>query len=197
MNQAQLHELIGSRICHDLISPLGAISNGLELVSLSGQELSPELRIIAESVENANARIRFFRVAYGMAAPDQMVSAAEARSILDDINSGGRITTSWDIERDQPRTVTKLAFLLIQCFETALPRGGMIRVAEMAGEWSISCEAERLSIDPDLWQALSKPAVAGPDRADKVQFVLAPMVAQAMNRQLRLDCADHTARLRF
>ena len=51
-----LNSLIGSRICHDLISPLGAIGNGLELLSMSGFDGAPEIALIAESVENANSR---------------------------------------------------------------------------------------------------------------------------------------------
>ena len=47
--------LLGSRICHDLISPIGAISNGVELMQMSGADSSPELALISESVESANA----------------------------------------------------------------------------------------------------------------------------------------------
>ncbi|MEO0403208.1 MAG: histidine phosphotransferase, partial [Pseudomonadota bacterium] len=62
-----LAALIGSRICHDLISPIGAINNGLELLGMSDQRDGPEIDLISESVENASARIRFFRIAYGAA----------------------------------------------------------------------------------------------------------------------------------
>ena len=61
----ELNDLIGSRICHDLISPLGAIGNGVELLTMSGMTEVPEMTLISESVENANARIRFFRIAFG------------------------------------------------------------------------------------------------------------------------------------
>jgi histidine phosphotransferase ChpT len=62
----EIAALIASRICHDLISPIGAIGNGMELMALSsGQEQSsPELDLISQSVENANARIRFFRIGF-------------------------------------------------------------------------------------------------------------------------------------
>ena len=60
-----LSALIGSRICHDLINPLGAIANGVELIALTVAEQTPEMLLFAESVEAANARIEFFRLAYG------------------------------------------------------------------------------------------------------------------------------------
>ena len=62
-----LSALIGSRICHDLISPIGAINNGLELLGMSGNTPGPEMELIHDSVGNASARIRYFRVAFGAA----------------------------------------------------------------------------------------------------------------------------------
>ena len=76
-----LAALIGSRICHDLISPIGAIGNGLELLSMSGAG-GPEVALISDSVANANARIRFFRIAFGHASPEQGTSRSEILSIL-------------------------------------------------------------------------------------------------------------------
>ena len=65
--------LIRSRICHDLISPIGAIGNGVELLTMSASAGgSPELDLIADSVHNANARIRFFRIAYGAVIPPKI-----------------------------------------------------------------------------------------------------------------------------
>ena len=64
-----LAALIGSRICHDLISPIGAVTNGLELMSMAGGT-GPELELVNESAANANARIRLFRLAFGQATTD-------------------------------------------------------------------------------------------------------------------------------
>lgn len=77
-----LTALLGSRICHDLISPIGAIGNGLELLMMDGSSTSPEMVLISESVAHADARIRFFRVAYGMAQADHRIGKAEVQSVL-------------------------------------------------------------------------------------------------------------------
>lgn len=90
-NRNNLTALIGSRICHDLISPIGAIANGLELMQMSGSPLTAEMALITDSVQNANARIRFFRVAYGHAAAQQMMGRAEIIGILQDIAQGARV----------------------------------------------------------------------------------------------------------
>ena len=79
-----LSSLVGSRICHDLISPIGAIGNGVELLQMAPRDSAAELDLITDSVDNAAARIRFFRVAFG-AAGDQMMGRAEVISILSDL----------------------------------------------------------------------------------------------------------------
>ena len=128
-----LTDLIGSRICHDLISPLGAISNGVELLSMSGGPVGPEMNLISESVENANARIRFFRIAFGAAKATQIIGQSEVTSILQDLSRGGRLVTDWQAAGDMSRQYVKLAFLLHQCFESAMPWGGKITVSAVGG----------------------------------------------------------------
>jgi histidine phosphotransferase ChpT len=75
IDEVDLCALIGSRLCHDLVSPVGAIGNGVELLSMEGAGApmpagAAELSLVRESVENAQARLRFFRIAFGDAAPD-------------------------------------------------------------------------------------------------------------------------------
>ncbi len=117
-----LNALVGSRICHDLISPLGAIGNGVELLAMSGSGDTPEMALISESVENANARIRFFRVAFGAASPGQRLGAAGDRSRS--WAATGKTSRLQDrLARDGrcERQDVKLAFLLMQCLETRCP----------------------------------------------------------------------------
>lgn len=123
VSSRDLNALLGSRICHDLISPLGAIGNGVELLQLSGLADSPEMALIAESVENANMRIRFFRIAFGTASDTRPIACAEARKTLADHYAGTRISAEWHIDRDLGRNVTQLAYLSALCLETALPQG--------------------------------------------------------------------------
>ncbi|THH39196.1 hypothetical protein E4Z66_02780 [Aliishimia ponticola] len=105
-----LAALIGSRICHDLISPIGAINNGLELLGMSGDVSGPELSLISESVDNASARIRFFRLAFG-AAGEQDVSAREIRGVLTDMTRASKLTIHWDAEEAVPRRIVRILFL--------------------------------------------------------------------------------------
>jgi len=87
-DRPDLNALVGSRICHDLISPIGAIGNGVELLQMESAAQGPELALISESVTNANARIRFFRIAFGAAGRDQRIGRSEVAGILADLYRG-------------------------------------------------------------------------------------------------------------
>ncbi|MDF3605620.1 histidine phosphotransferase family protein [Paracoccus sp. DMF-8] len=123
----RLSALVGSRLCHDLISPLGAIGNGVELLQISGQfggiASSPELQLISESVEAARSRISWFRVAFGHAAADQRFAASALADLLKGADRSGRIRIHLDAGGDLPRTEVRLILLALMCLETALPSG--------------------------------------------------------------------------
>ena len=188
-----LATLVGSRICHDLISPIGAIGNGVELMSLTGGgDSSAEMALIADSVENASARIRFFRVAFGAATPGQTFPRREVIKILADIARGGRISYDWQIEGDCDRTDVRSAFLLFQCFETAMTHGGDITISRVGATWTLTARAERFRIEPDLWSGLTQPGVQVVDAASQVQFALLPQVMAECGCRLEI-VHDETA----
>lgn len=189
--------MVGSRICHDLISPLGAISNGVELLAMSGGANGPEMNLISESVENANARIRFFRVAFGSASAQQRIGHSEISSILNAMSRDGRFVIDWQPQTELSRKQVKLAFLLLQCFETAMPWGGHVSASLIGDQWAILGEASKLKLDPDLWETLSR--APDPDSLDAahVHFALAPLAASAIGRKLTLESSDTSIRVRF
>lgn len=195
--QRDLAALIGSRICHDLISPLGAIGNGVELLALSGAPEGPEIALISESVANANARIRFFRVAFGAAAPGQQIGRAEILSILADITRGGKIAIDWTVPGEVARQEVRLAFLLLQCFETALPYGGRVRVEMAEGRWRLQAEAEQMKIDPPVWELLVAGAPSVEVTPAQVHFALVPDAVQRLGRALRAELGETRITLSF
>lgn len=180
-----LYDLIGSRICHDLISPLGAIGNGVELLSMSSAGTAPELTLISESIDNANARIRFFRVAFGAASSSTELGEREIRTILADMYRGSRIRIDWRIDRDLPRTEAKLAFLIIQCLESALPWGGRIGISRLGDRWTLTAGGERQKIVEGLWELVSNPDADTQVTPSEVHFALVHAVAERMRRKVR------------
>ena len=189
--------LLGSRICHDLISPIGAISNGVELLQMAGGSMSPEIELISESVANANARIRFFRVAYGAASEGQMTGAAEVRGILDDLTRASRMRIDWRTDGEKLRHEVKLVFLMLQCFETAMPWGGQVTVTCQDGHWTVSGTSDRMKIDAEMWQALAEPGGNPRIGASEVQFLLLPLLLAAAGRRLALELSETGAVARF
>ena len=183
-SRADLAALLASRICHDLISPIGAIGNGLELLMMDAMSQGPEMALIAESVGHANARIRFFRVAFGAATADQRLGAAEAAGILSDITQGGRLSIAWQTRPDLPRIEVKIAFLLLMCLESALAYGGKITVQVDGGRWQLVAQAAKLRLNAPLWDMLTNPAAAPDVTPATVHF---PLAAQEIARhQFRL-----------
>lgn len=188
-SDVNLAALIGSRICHDLISPIGAINNGLELLEMSGGSTGPEIDLISESVGNASARIRFFRIAYG-AASDHPLGRAEVVSILKDNMGGGRLEVAYGPLDPQPRWGVRLAFLALQCIETALPYGGRIEISCDNGAWTLTGHAEKTSFDPALWRLLDGAAVQDLAPAH-VQFALLPQVALDAGRKVAVSIVEN------
>lgn len=194
-NQRQdLSALIGSRICHDLISPLGAIGNGLELLQMSGATEGPEMALIADSVESANARIRFFRIAYGDAQSNQMIKGAELRGALHGSYQGGRLTINWQPE-DMLRSEAKRAFLALQCLETAMPYGGTVVVSGPSNAFCFRGTAERFAFEPTLWDGLSGKGTLDGLRPAQVQFALLADLSREAGRPISANQTGKTITL--
>lgn len=89
-------ELIASRICHDLVSPVGAISNGVELIEDMGDGAEKEaLNLISSSATQAAIRLKCFRLAYGAAGTDKNVGLRDVRDTFLPWISAGRVTAEF------------------------------------------------------------------------------------------------------
>ena len=190
--------LIASRICHDLISPIGAIGNGVELLTMeTGSAARPELALISASVASANARIRLFRIAFGAATTDQRIARNEVLSILTDLGHAGRITHAWTSQGDLSRREVRLIFLLLLCLETALPYGGRVEVTQSEAGWTIRADAQRTKIDPALWALLTDPAALATVGPSQVQFALVGRDLARLGRSLdtQVDAAGLTLKV--
>ena len=195
--EMDLDGLIGSRICHDLISPLGAIGNGVELLSMAGLPDIPELTLISESVDNANARIRFFRIAFGAAQEGSRIGNSELRSVLADLYRGNRLIVEWRVQQDVDRAEAKLAFLALQCLESALPWGGRVKVTLTDDRWNLFSTADRLKIDAPLWEMLTNPRSVAPVQPSNVHFALIHPAASKLGRRVATSIGDTSVSISF
>ena len=197
-----LSALIASRLCHDLISPIGAISNGVELMMMdSAGTSSPEVALILQSAGHANARIRYFRIAFGQCAPDQRIARGEVMAVIGDIAAGGRVKIAWDSAPDLPRREVKLALLALQCLETAMIQGGEVKVTHGDHGWILVAKAPRLRREAALWDGFGTPDGANFDdiSAGQVHFALLALEAARQHRSVMVSGgeADGQMTIRF
>lgn len=199
---AGLAALAVARLCHDLVSPLGAVGNGIELLELSqpdGAEPPPELALISDSVAAARARIATFRLAFGQASGDARVSPAEMERALHDFCASGRLQVSLAAPTDAARIDVKMILLALMCLETALPWGGRVVVSRVAAGWQLVAAAPRTRCDDGMWAWLSSAPAAEktlPAPAH-VQFPLLAAEAAAQRRSIVWDVTEAGAEIVF
>jgi len=196
VQDVNLAELVGSRICHDLISPVGAITNGMELLEMVGSMQGPEMELISGSVTNAAAKIRFFRVAFG-AASDQPLGRAEVTGLLKDVEQSGRLRVHWAVGEAVPRDQVKLVFLALMCCESAMPMGGEATVEAQDGGWVVTATADKLNVVGDLWTNIGSGRFADQITPAQVQFALLPQAATARGRRVMAETTPTRLTIRF
>jgi histidine phosphotransferase ChpT len=180
-----LAELTASRLCHDLVNPLGAIGNGVELIELTGSVRGPEMDLIRDAVRDAQARVRFLRIAFGSGGSTQLLSAREARMTALAPWQGARLSIDWTAQGDVPRAQAKLAYLMLLCAETALPMGGAVTLGqEGGGPWRLEAVAPRVAMDEALWSVLrfGMGAAGRPLRPSEVQFAALHAAAEPLGQ---------------
>lgn len=192
-----LAALVGSRICHDLISPIGAIGNGVELLTMTNGQPGEEMALISESVDSANARIRFFRIAFGAASPDQLIGEGEIKTILAAVTKGGRLRYHWHPAGDHPRQMVRCAFLMMLCCETALPLGGDIHIRQLGTMWDFTAQSERIKLDSALWDSLTDCDDTTQHGAAHVQFALLPVALDDCDRAAHFEFTETQIKGRF
>lgn len=186
IDQPDISAMVAARICHDLVSPLGAIANGLELMQAAGMARGAELDLVLESTNSANAKLRFFRVAFGMVTADQMISQAEIRSILTSLGLFQKHRVIWQCNTDLSRRQVKMVFLLLMCLETTLPWGGEIEIAVWEEGARLVARSERLKIDDTLWTALGAGNEIFEMSSARIQFALAREELRAQECRVNL-----------
>lgn len=132
MPAPDLTEMISSRICHDLVSPIGAIVNGVDLIrEIGGSDVSEELGMISQSAERASALLQFYRIAFGAAEAD--ASAIPRIALKDQTNTflaSPRIVIDWSALEGPPlsRPDARLLYRLMLCAKLLVAMRGAIHV---------------------------------------------------------------------
>jgi len=142
---ATVMELLASRICHDIISPVGAINNGIELLQEMGADgLEDGLDLVAYSAEQSAAKLAAFRLAYGAGGGDKHIKPEDVQKVFGALIKGeGKHSQTWDPygnlgpnsdKKELPAGYCKMLMCTMMLAQEALPKGGYISVRPGMGD---------------------------------------------------------------
>ena len=164
MNALDLASLLCSRLCHDLMSPVGALNNGIELLA---DETDPDMRekcleLLGDSARATANKLKFFRLAFGAGGGfGEEIDTREARSALEGLfGAEGKIELGWVVEDEKlPKGAVRVLLNLALLAGDALVRGGRLDVGAERGEGEIElavrAEGPRILLDPALRETLA------------------------------------------
>ena len=159
----ELASLLCSRLCHDMLSPVGALSNGLELLA---DEKDPEMRqrcfeLLEQSARISADKLKFFRLAFGAAGGfGELVPVSEARALVDALGGNNQgVSVNWALASESlPKPGVKTLLNLALIGLDALVRGGTLDIgAELrdgASEIVVRASGPRIAFDADIGRAL-------------------------------------------
>jgi histidine phosphotransferase ChpT len=181
-----LASLVSSRLCHDVISPVGAIINGLEVLE---EEQDAQMRefafdLIRKSARQASARLQFARLAFGAAgSAGAAIDLGDAENVVRGLILDGKTELVWDAPRRLlPKNEVKLLLNLVVIAITTIPRGGTVAVAVTGAEGEAQFELVATGVSariPGDVVALLAGEVDGTLDAHMIQPFFAGRVARA------------------
>jgi len=130
-------ELLVSHICHDLVSPVGAISNGIEFIEEMGPSVTQDaIGLIGSSVKQASVALQCFRLAYGAAGSGSNVTATDVKTAFTAYIEGGRTTLHWNLNPrsgETPVGFMKVVLNALMMVEECIPSNGDLTIEDIDG----------------------------------------------------------------
>ena len=163
ISQTDLAAMLCSRLCHDLLSPVGALANGLELLA---DEQDPEMRkrcmeLLEQSAKISTDKLKYFRLAFGAAGGfGEAIPIDEAKSVIDALAADNkRIAINWAIaEPSLPKPAVKVLLNLAQIALDSLVRGGTLDIGAERRDGAVEIVArargDRVAFDESIGRAL-------------------------------------------
>jgi histidine phosphotransferase ChpT len=196
MTEIEFAALLVSRVCHDLVGPLGAVVNGMEVLE---DERDPAMRadaikLVTMSADQALARIQFMRIAFGAAgSAGAELDLGEIGRLVTGLLEGGKVQLTWNVPRlywakDWAKLLMNATLLAADC----LPRGGLVTVQTGAeGEapsFRIRAEGPNARVTEDVNQAIKGEAPNVDAR--HVQPFLTHKLSRTVNAGLTMTPVD-------
>jgi len=148
--------LLASRLCHDLVGPLGAVDNGLELIAEGSGMAEEALALAQRSAKRATTRLQYFRYAFGAAGGESNFGAGEARAFALSLLQNGEISIDWPAPTAEtlPTGAGRLLLNMLLLGVDCLPRGGHIQVVARPDHLATECVGPNARVTPELKAAI-------------------------------------------
>lgn len=188
-----LAALISSRICHDVISPVGAIVNGLEVLE---DEKDPEMRAVAldlikRSAASASSRLQFCRLAFGAAGSmGASIDTGDAETVTRGLIASERTALAWNPPR-QFAAKNKVKLLLNLCLiaQSTVPRGGVISVDLSGQDDSLAMRVQAKGVNPRLATGVADLVAGRPESGAVDAHSIQPYFAGLVARECGMEVA--------
>jgi histidine phosphotransferase ChpT len=176
-----LAALLCSRVCHDLISPVGAIVNGLEVLDEDKDEETKTfaLDLIKKSAQQASAKLQFCRLAFGAAgSAGAQIELGDAEKVARGLIEDGKTTIIWNLPREfVPKNRAKLLLNMLMVTVGTIPRGGVLTVDPAEGGYRVAATGLNARLSPVTAELLAG-SPAHPVDAHAIQPVYTGILAR-------------------
>jgi histidine phosphotransferase ChpT len=202
MSDLEFAALLVSRVCHDLVSPVGAVVNGLEVLEdeRDATMRADALKLVVSSAEQATARLQFARIAFGAAgSAGAELDLNEVGRTMRGLLNGGKIELDWRAASvNWPKDWAKLLMNATLLATDSLPRGGHVRV-ETSGDsatpgFTVHAAGQNARFHEDSEKAARGEPVHPLD-GRSIQAYLTYKLARGLNAGLTLTAHDGTVQL--
>jgi histidine phosphotransferase ChpT len=191
LSDLDLAALLCSRVCHDVISPVGAIANGLEL--MDDPETDAELKataldMVRSSAKTATAKLKFCRIAFGAAgSAGALIDLTEAGEVAKAFVGEEKVKLDWQAPREnRPKQEVKLLLNMLLIALAGIPRGGVVTVSAEGANLAVRAKGERAKINEGMAAALDGTADLTTLDARLVQPYYARILAAAAHKTLQM-----------
>ena len=195
LDALDLAALLSSRVCHDVISPVGAIVNGLEVLE---EEKDAEMRghalaLIKSSANEASARLQFCRLAFGAAgSKGASIDTGDAELVTRQLLADERTQIVWSIPRVlMSKNKVKLLLNLCVLADAAIPRGGVISVSSSGEDERVAFKVEARGTNARIAGAVTALLAGEPEDgaidARAIQAYYAGLVAKACSLEVSVS----------
>lgn len=159
LSDLDLAALLCSRVCHDVVSPVGAISNGFELYDDpdTDQEMKDTaLEMVRSSARTAAARLKFCRIAFGAAgSAGAEIDMGEAGEIASAFVGFEKVKLDWQAPREtRPKQQVKLLLNMMLMAIAAIPRGGLVTITVDGNVFTARAQGDRAKLPEPMLQVL-------------------------------------------